>query len=52
MDNKNKIMLGVSQGCYAEITPETPKNIVGLFTDGMGPCVCLIVTNTDRSHFF
>lgn len=52
MDNKNRIMLGVSQGCYAEITTETPENIIGLFTDGMGPCVCLIVTNTDRSHFF
>lgn len=52
MDNKNRIMLGVSQGCYAEITTETPEKIVGLFTDGMGPCVCLIVTNTDRSHFF
>ena len=52
LDNKNRIMLGVSQGCYAEITTETPENIIGLFTDGMGPCVCLIVTNTDRSHFF
>ena len=52
MDNKNKIMLRVSQGCYAEITTKTPENIVGLFTDCMGPCVCLIVTNTNRSHFF
>ena len=37
---------------YAKITPETPQNIVGLFTDGLGPCACIILTDVEHSYMF
>lgn len=47
-----KMIINVPQGFYAKITPNTPKNIIGLFTDGLGPCACVILTNSDHSYMF
>lgn len=36
--------VNVAQGCYAEITADTPPRIRGLVTFGMGTCTHVIVT--------
>ena len=47
-----KVFIKVPQGCYAKITPTTNKSVVGLLTENLICCTCLIVTNNDRSYCF
>ena len=47
-----KIFIKVPQGCYAKITPATNQSVVGLLTENLICCTCLIVTNNDRSYCF
>lgn len=47
-----KMIINVPQGFYAKITPKTPPNIIGLFTDCLGPCACIILTNSDHNYMF
>ena len=50
-DLEEKIIIKVPQGCYAEVLPNTPNNIAGLYTTGMGPCCHVIVSNKTTGHF-
>ena len=45
-----KDFIDVPQGCYGIITHETPENIAGLVTSGMGPCSHIIVKNTNSNN--
>ena len=51
-ETTDKTIINVPQGFYAKITPETPQNIVDLFTDGLGPCACIILTDVEHSYMF
>lgn len=51
-ETTDKTIINVLQGFYAKITPETPQNIVDLFIDGLGPCVCIILTDVEHSYMF
>lgn len=51
-ETTDKTIINVPQGFYAKITPETPQNIIGLFTDGLGPCACIILTDVEHSYMF
>lgn len=42
--------VNVAQGCYAEITADTPPRIRGLVTFGMGTCTHVIVTNRENGY--
>ncbi len=44
--------LNVPQGCYAAITKNSPQKLKGLFTDGLGPCSCLIITDKNRDNIY
>lgn len=46
------MIINVPQGFYAKITSDTRPNIIGLFTDGLGSCACIILTNSDHSYMF
>ena len=48
----DKRFIKVLQGFYAKITEDSDKNIAGLVTTGLGPCSCLIVTDSKRKYFF
>ena len=47
-----KRFIKVPQGFYAKITEDSDKDIAGLVTTGLGPCSCLIVTDSKRKYFF
>ena len=51
-ETTGKTIINVPQGFYAKITPKTPQNIIGLFTDGLGPCACIILTDVEHSYMF
>ena len=50
-DINKKVIINVPQGCYAIVTKDTPKNIVGVMTDGLISCSCVIITDEDRENF-
>lgn len=47
IQNKKQLIF-IPQGCYGVITPDTPQHIVGMYTDGLGNCTCLMVTTPTR----
>lgn len=47
--SENKKMIFIPQGCFGKIDTNTPNDIVGMYTTGLGSCACLIVTNESRS---
>ncbi len=53
-NSKNHILIKVPQKCYAFITPDTPKEIKGLYTEGLYSCsgVSLVAKNDTQSHIF
>ena len=48
----SKYFLNIPQGCYAAITKDSPQELKGLFTDGLGPCSCLIITDKNRDNIY
>lgn len=53
-ENNNHILIKIPQKCYGYITPDTPSNIKGLFTDGLNTCsgITLLVHNTNNDYIF
>jgi hypothetical protein len=49
-EDEEETIVYVHQGFYAIIDKNTPLNIKGLMTDGLGPCICLIVTDPQRKN--
>ena len=43
-------LIYVPQKCYAVITPDTDKSIVGLYTDGLSTCAGIIVKISSPSY--
>jgi hypothetical protein len=39
---EEKFLIGVPQGCYALLTPQTDQKYVGLYTIGLYPCCAVI----------
>jgi hypothetical protein len=53
-EEKEGALVRIPQKCYGYITPETPKHIKGLYTEGLNTCsgVTLIAHDTNNEYCF
>lgn len=53
-ENNEDILVKIHQKCYGYITPDSPKHIKGLYTDGLNTCsgIVLLVHNTKNDYIF
>lgn len=52
LKEKENVVIYIPQGYYGIITKNTPKNVVGLYTDGIGTCCGIVATAEGEEILF